>query len=101
MTVLSGFLPIWAITAVGWAAGRFDVLGARCLVLGAQAQGVLGRFAFAFAMPALLFLTLSRSRVSQLARPGVAVFAASLVIVFAVGLLWAWGLTARAPTGIG
>lgn len=80
VTVLSGFLPIWAITAVGWAAGRCDVLGG-------QAQSVLGRFAFAFAMPALLFLTLSRSRVSKLASPGVAVFAVSLVIVFAVGLL--------------
>jgi malonate transporter and related proteins len=80
VTVLSGFLPIWAITAVGWAAGRFNVLGG-------QAQTVLGRFAFAFAMPALLFLTLSRSQVSDLATPGIAVFAASLLIVFAVGLL--------------
>ncbi|MFI1395794.1 AEC family transporter [Streptomyces sp. NPDC020681] len=80
MTVLSGFLPIWAITALGWAAGRFNVLGS-------QAQHVLGRFAFAFAMPALLFLTLSRSRVSELVSPGVAVFAVSLLIVFTVGLL--------------
>ncbi|MFK4226766.1 AEC family transporter [Streptomyces sp. NPDC019890] len=80
MNVLSGFLPIWAITGVGWAAGRFNVLGS-------QAQSVLGRFAFAFAMPALLFLTLSRARVSELAGPGVAVFAASLLIVFALGLL--------------
>lgn len=79
VTLLSGFLPIWAITAVGWAAGRFDVLGH-------QAQAVLGRFAFAFAMPALLFLTLSRARLSELAAPGVAVFAASLLIVFALGL---------------
>ncbi|GAA3372805.1 AEC family transporter [Streptomyces sannanensis] len=78
--VLSGFLPIWAITAAGWAAGRFDVLGG-------QAQHVLGRFAFTFAMPALLFLTMSRSRVADLAEPGVLVFAASLLAVFAVGLL--------------
>ncbi|MEU0370713.1 AEC family transporter [Streptomyces sp. NPDC006283] len=80
MTVLSGFLPIWAITAVGWAAGRFDVLGK-------HAQTVLGRFAFAFAMPALLFLTLSRAQVSDLVAPGVAVFAASVVIVLGLGLL--------------
>ncbi|MDQ0939150.1 hypothetical protein QFZ67_000855 [Streptomyces sp. V1I1] len=46
-----------------------------------------GRFAFAFAMPALLFLTLSRSQLSDLATPGIAVFAASLLIVCAVGLL--------------
>lgn len=78
--ILSGFLPIWAVTAVGWAAGRFDVLGS-------QAQAVLGRFAFTFAMPALLFLTMSGSRVTELADPGIAVFAGSLVVVFAVGLL--------------
>ncbi|MCB5169825.1 AEC family transporter [Streptomyces bambusae] len=78
--VLAGFLaflPIWAITGLGWAAGRYDVLGP-------QAQSVLGRFAFSFAMPALLFLTLSRSRPADLVRPGVLVFALSLVAVFAV-----------------
>jgi predicted permease len=78
VTVLSGFLPIWAITAVGWAAGRFDVLGK-------QAQSVLGRFAFAFAMPALLFVTLSRAEVSDLLSPGVAVFAASVLVMIAHG----------------
>ncbi len=78
--MLSGFLPIWAVTAVGWAAGRFNVLGS-------HAQTVLGRFAFTFAMPALLFLTMSRSRPAELAQPGVLVFAVSLLAVFAVGLL--------------
>lgn len=80
MTVLSGFLPIWVITAVGWAAGRFGVLGE-------QAQHVLGRFAFTFAMPALLFVTLSRARVSDLANPGVAVFAVSVLVMLGLGLL--------------
>ncbi|MET9105385.1 AEC family transporter [Streptomyces zhihengii] len=80
MNLLSGFLPIWAITAAGWAAGRLDVLGG-------QAQFVLARFAFAFAMPALLFLTLSRAGLSRLATPGVAVFALSLLLMFAVGLV--------------
>ncbi|MFJ5552394.1 AEC family transporter [Streptomyces sp. NPDC093225] len=79
-SVLGGFLPIWGITALGWAAGRKDVLGP-------QAQHVLGRFAFAFAMPALLFLTMSRSRVSDLAQPGVVVFALSLFAVFSAALL--------------
>ncbi|MCP3818152.1 hypothetical protein NLX86_08500 [Streptomyces sp. A3M-1-3] len=79
-SVLSGFLPIWAVTTVGWAAGRFDILGS-------HAQTVLGRFAFTFARPALLFLTMSRSRVADLAQPGVLVFAVSLLAVFAVGLL--------------
>ncbi|MFF3286891.1 AEC family transporter [Streptomyces sp. NPDC003023] len=90
MTVLYGFLPIWAITAVGWAAGRFDVLGK-------QAQSVLGGFAFAFAMPALLFVTLSRARISDLARPGVAVFAASVLIMLGLGLLIGRWLFHRGP----
>jgi malonate transporter and related proteins len=79
-SVLSGFLPIWVVAALGWVAGRFNVLGA-------GAQGVLGRFAFSFAMPSLLFLTLSRSRVGEVANRGVVAFAASLVVVFAAGLL--------------
>lgn len=79
-SVVSGFLPIWVVAALGWVAARYDVLGA-------GAQGVLGRFAFSFAMPSLLFLTLSRSRVSDVVQPGVGAFAASLVVVFAAGLL--------------
>lgn len=79
-SILSGFLPIWTITALGWAAARTGVLGE-------QAQPVLGRFAFTFAMPALLFLTLSRSDIGDLADPGVVVFAVSLLVVFATGLL--------------
>ncbi|MFJ6935129.1 AEC family transporter [Streptomyces sp. NPDC101132] len=89
-TVLAGFLPIWSITAVGWAAGRFDVLGP-------HAQGVLGRFAFTFAMPALLFLTMSRSRVGDLFQPGVLVFALSLLAVFAVGLVLGHWVFRRGP----
>ncbi len=79
-SVLPGFLPIWAIAALGWLAGRFNVLGA-------NAQSVLGRFAFSFAMPALLFLTLSRSKVAEVADPGVLAFVVALVVVFAAGLL--------------
>ncbi|MFD9791151.1 AEC family transporter [Streptomyces sp. NPDC059070] len=79
-SVITGFLPIWALTACGWGAGRHNVLGA-------QAQHVLGRFAFTFAMPSLLFLTMSRSHPGDLARPGVAAFAVSLCAVFAAGLL--------------
>ncbi|MER7764885.1 AEC family transporter [Streptomyces sp. NPDC097619] len=73
----AAFLPIWALTGAGWAAGRTGVLGE-------QAQTVLGRFAFTFAMPALLFLTMSRSRPADLAQPGIAVFALSLLVVFAL-----------------
>lgn len=78
-SVLTGFLPIWAVTALGWLGGRYRLLGD-------GAQHVLGRFAFTFAMPSLLFLTMSKSHIGDLATVGVGVFAASLVAVFAAGL---------------
>ncbi|NVK81634.1 AEC family transporter [Streptomyces morookaense] len=79
-SVISGFIPIWAVTAAGWGAGRTGVLGPR-------AQPVLARFAFTCAMPALLFLTLSQAPLHKVADPGVAVFALSLLLVFAAALL--------------
>lgn len=79
-SVLSGFLPVWCMAGVGWLVGRHGVLGA-------NAQHVLGRFAFTVAMPSLLFVTLARTRVSQVANPGQAAFAASVVTVFAAALL--------------
>ncbi|MGG8406246.1 AEC family transporter, partial [Streptomyces sp. 12297] len=91
--VLAGFLaflPIWAITGVGWAAGRYEVLGP-------HAQSVLGRFAFTFAMPALLFLTMARSRPADLVRPGVLVFALSLLSVFAVAQVLTHRVFRRGP----
>jgi malonate transporter and related proteins len=78
-SVLSGFLPIWTVTALGWIAGRYRILGD-------NAQTVLGRFAFTFAMPSLLFLTMSTSHVSAVATPSVAAFALALLTVFALGL---------------
>lgn len=91
--VLSGFLPIWVITAAGWGAGRTRVLGE-------GAQHVLGRFAFTFAMPSLLFLTMSRSHPSAVFAPGVLVFALSLVVVFAVALaLGRWVFRRRQADG--
>jgi predicted permease len=78
-SVLTGFLPIWAVTALGWLGGRYRLLGD-------GAQHVLGRFAFTFAMPSLLFLTMAKSHACDLATAGVGVFAASLVAVFATGL---------------
>lgn len=78
--VLFGFLPIWVITGLGWVAARHDILGG-------QAQHVLGRFAFTFAMPALLFLAMAGADVTALLNVGVLVFALSLLVVFAAGLL--------------
>ncbi|RLU80647.1 transporter [Streptomyces griseocarneus] len=78
--MISGFIPVWAVTALGWAAGRSGVLGP-------HAQPVLGRFAFTFGMPALLFLTLSTTPVGEIADSGVAAFAIGLLTVFGAGLL--------------
>ncbi len=89
-TVTLGFLPIWVLVAAGWFAGRYNVLGE-------QAQHVLGRFAFTFAMPSLLFLTMSRSHVRDLATPGVGAFAASLLAVFAVALVLSRKAFGRRP----
>ena len=88
--VVTGFLPIWALTAIGWLAGRHDVLGE-------QAQHVLGRFAFTFAMPSLLFLTMTRAHPAALATPGVAAFAASLLAVFAAALVLSRKVFGRRP----
>ncbi len=76
----SGFIPVWAVTALGRASGRSGVPGP-------HAQPVPGRFAFTFAMPALLFLTLSTAPVGGIAEPGVAVFAISLPMLFATPLI--------------
>ena len=55
--MLAAFVPIWALTAVGWLAGRSRVLGA-------GAVDVLGRFVFYVAMPAALLDTLTRQPIS-------------------------------------
>jgi malonate transporter and related proteins len=89
-SVLTGFLPIWAVTALGWLGGHYRLLGK-------GAQHVLGRFAFTFAMPSLLFLTMAKSHVGDLATIGVGVFAASLVAVFAAGLALSRWLFDRRP----
>jgi predicted permease len=79
--VVAGFAAIWVVTAVGWAVGRLDLLGPR-------AERVLARLVFFVLAPALLFTTLSRSEPSALATPGLAAFAASLVVAAAAGAAW-------------
>lgn len=78
-SVITGFLPIWVVTAFGWLAGRLHLLGD-------GAGMVLGRFAFTFAMPSLLFLTMARSHVGAVVSPGVGAFAVALLAVFTTGL---------------
>ncbi|MFC1418923.1 AEC family transporter [Streptacidiphilus cavernicola] len=76
--LLSAFVPIWLLTAAGWAAARSGVLGE-------QAEAVLGRFVFHIAMPASLLAMLARTPLRDLADPSLLGFAAGTVIVFLLG----------------
>ncbi|BFV60868.1 AEC family transporter [Kitasatospora sp. CMC57] len=70
--LLSSFVPIWALTAVGYLAGRTGLLGE-------QAEAVLGRFVFHVAMPAALFTMLAGAPLGS--------FANTSMLAFAVGTL--------------
>ncbi|MFG3138116.1 AEC family transporter [Streptomyces sp. NPDC048211] len=77
-SLLSGFAPIWILTAVGYAAGRGGLLGE-------QAESVLGRFVFHVAMPAALFTMVSGSRPAAFAHASMVAFAAGTALVTALG----------------
>ncbi|CAL9526823.1 hypothetical protein SUDANB95_03919 [Actinosynnema sp. ALI-1.44] len=86
--MLSGFVPIWVLTAVGFAAARTNVLGDR-------AETVLGRFAFYLAMPAVLFTTLLDGEPGALANKGVLAFVIATFVVGAIGLIVHWKVFRR------
>ncbi|MFI6603348.1 AEC family transporter [Nonomuraea sp. NPDC050536] len=87
--MFAAFIPIWALTLIGYVAGRFRLIGE-------DADRVLGGFVFHIAMPAALFTTLSRTRLS-VSGPGIAVFAASTVITMFAGYLLSRRLFDRKP----
>ncbi|MEU5827882.1 AEC family transporter [Micromonospora tulbaghiae] len=80
MSLVSAFVPIWILTAVGYAACRWGLLGE-------AAASVLGRFVFHLAMPAALFLALARMPLSGFAGRSLLAFGVSTLAV--VGLGWA------------
>ncbi|MEV4815927.1 AEC family transporter [Micromonospora tulbaghiae] len=80
MSLVSAFVPIWILTAVGYAACRRGLLGE-------AAASVLGRFVFHLAMPAALFLALARMPLSGFAGRSLLAFGVSTLAV--VGLGWA------------
>ncbi|MGI5244636.1 AEC family transporter [Dactylosporangium sp. CA-139066] len=85
--MLSAFVPIWALTAVGYVTGRAGVLGP-------AAVDVLGRFVFYVAMPAALLDTLTRQPIGGPAGRAVAAFAAATLLVGAAGFAaarWVFG----------
>jgi predicted permease len=87
--VLSGFVVIGAVIAVGY-------LLARSGTLGPHAPGVLSRVAFSVATPALLFTTLAAADLSVVFSPtlvvtsGAALLSAALFVV--VGAVRRWGV---------
>ncbi|MFI6240487.1 AEC family transporter [Micromonospora sp. NPDC050795] len=90
MSLVAAFVPIWILTAVGYAACRWGLLGD-------AAASVLGRFVFHLAMPAALFLALSRMPLSGLAGRPLLAFATSTATVIGlgwVGASWLFGRTA-------
>lgn len=78
MNLLNAFIPIWALTAVGYAARRRGLLGE-------SATAVLGRYVFHLAMPAALFLTLSATPVSSFDVRALIAFGASTGATLGVG----------------
>jgi malonate transporter len=80
--LLDAFVPIWVLTALGYLAQRYGLLGP-------GAATVLGRFVFHVAMPAALFLAMAATPLGELASGGVLAFAVSTAAAMAAG--W-WGV---------
>ncbi|MEU9076035.1 AEC family transporter [Kitasatospora sp. NPDC004745] len=78
--LLSGFAPIWALTGIGYLVGRSGLLGP-------HAEAVLSRFVFHVAMPAALFLMISRTPLDRFANPSMLAFAAGTAVATGLGLL--------------
>ncbi|MBO4164354.1 AEC family transporter [Micromonospora antibiotica] len=90
MSLVSAFVPIWVLTVVGYAACRGGLLGA-------AGASVLGRFVFHLAMPAALFLALSRMPLSGLAGRPLLAFGVSTAAVVGFGWVGAGRLFGREP----
>jgi hypothetical protein len=78
VSLVAAFEPIWILTAVGYGARRAGLLGDNAAL-------VLGRYVFNLAMPAGLFLTLSRTPLSHFAGTALLAFALSTVLVVGAG----------------
>ena len=80
--MLSAFIPIWLLTALGYLAARFDLVGAAS----ADVEAVLGRFVFRVAMPASLFGMLAKADLHALANTSIVAFGVSSLAACGVGL---------------
>ncbi|MEU7928206.1 AEC family transporter [Micromonospora sp. NPDC049107] len=90
MSLVSAFVPIWILTAVGYGACRRGLLGE-------AAATVLGRFVFHLAMPSALFLALSRMPLSGFAGRSLLAFGMSTAAVVGFGWVGASRLFGRTP----
>ncbi|GIJ35248.1 AEC family transporter [Micromonospora sediminimaris] len=90
MRLVSAFVPIWILTALGYAACRWGLLGE-------TGASVLGRFVFHLAMPSALFLALSRMPLSGLAGRSLLAFGVSTAAVVGLGWVSASRLFGREP----
>ncbi|RIV40376.1 AEC family transporter [Micromonospora radicis] len=90
MRLMSAFVPIWILTAVGYAACRWGLLGE-------AVASVLGRFVFHLAMPSALFLALSRMPLSGFAGRSLLAFGVSTAAVVGFGWVGASRLFGRDP----
>ncbi|MEV4212480.1 AEC family transporter [Micromonospora sp. NPDC049662] len=90
MSLVSAFVPIWILTAVGYGACRRGLLGEAVVT-------VLGRFVFHLAMPSALFLALSRMPLSGFAGRSLLAFGMSTAAVVGFGWVGASRLFGRLP----
>ena len=90
MGLISAFVPIWLLTAAGYAARR---LGLRT----AGAAAMLGWLVFHVAIPATLFRTLASAPLSGFDLRPLATFAVSTVLVIAAGWYCAGRFFGRKP----
>ncbi|MER5782136.1 AEC family transporter [Streptomyces mobaraensis] len=88
--LLSAFVPLWALTAVGYLAGRTGLLGV-------DAEAVLGRFVFNIAMPAALFTLLARAPLAGFVNASTLAFAAGTAVALALGAVASRRLFHREP----
>lgn len=76
--LLSGFVPIWAISSAGYAVGRTGLLGP-------HAESVLGRFVFNVAMPAALFTMVAGTPLDAFVNTSMIAFAAGTALACLLG----------------
>jgi predicted permease len=94
--VLSAFIPIWLLTALGYLTARFNLVGAGY----ADVEAVLGRFVFRVAMPASLFGMLAKADLHALANTSIVAFGASSLAACGLGLVVSTRLFGRdVPNG--